>query len=125
MKTKKHNSGAIKIILIITEIFALQINFLFAANPIDRGVVNHLSTCMPCTNSASATQRDVLLNTLISLAPTTPNEATFTDETTNTEINLAPTTPADATFENDPESESICIPECLIPTTPAEADFNE
>ena len=125
MKNTKYIPKAIKIIRIIIEIFGIQINFLVAANPDENRPVNHLSTCIICSNSASSNQKDVLLNEIILLAPTTPAEATFTDEAINTEINLAPTTPAEASFDNDPEFISTSVLEYLAPATPAEADFND
>jgi hypothetical protein len=125
MKAIKTKPGAIRIIQIIFEIFSLQINFIFAAKPIGTDYYTNPSICVICSNSASSTQKDILLNELISLAPTTPEEATFSDEATTTVINLAPTTPTEASFDNDTETISPSVIEYLTPTTPPEADFND
>jgi hypothetical protein len=127
MKTTENNPRAIKTIQIITLIFNLQINFLFAANPIESVQENYSSICIICSNSASSTETEILLNNIISLTPTTPSEATFTDEANYSEINLSPTAPAEATFEDDPGfmNTSTGNFECLAPKTPAEADFND
>lgn len=125
MKTINVKPGAIKIIQIITLIFDLQINCLFAAVPIEIDPLNHSSICVICSNSASSTQKDILFSTIVSLAPNPPAEATFTDEAAYTEINLAPSTPAEALFDNDPEIISPSVHEYLAPKTPEEADFND
>ena len=124
MKTRKYQPGAIKIIQIIIEIFSLQINFLFAASPtgIDHGT--NFSICVICSNGAAETQKDILFNELISLAPSTPAEATFSDEAAYAEINLAPTTPEEASFDDDPELIRPPVAEGLAPSTPSEADFS-
>jgi hypothetical protein len=125
MKAIKNKPGTIKIVQIIFEILSLQINLVIAANPIRIDHFNNPSICVICSNSASSTQKDILFNELISLAPSTPDEATFSDEVTTMEINLAPTTPAEASFDNDTESISPYVIECLAPTTPPKADFND
>jgi hypothetical protein len=125
MKTPIYNPNAIRLIQILTLLFGLQINFLFAADPTESNPLTSFSTCVTCSISVLAIQKEELFDELILLAPTTPAEATFSDETEYTEINPVSTTPAETSFDNDPESISPCILECLAPTTPAEADFND
>ena len=125
MKTPIYKPHAIKIIQIITILFGLQVNLLFAVNPTENNRANHLSSCVTCSYSVVEIQKDELLNELALLTPTTPAEATFSEETANTEINLAPTTPAETSFDNDPEVTTPPTVEYLAPTTPAEADYND
>jgi hypothetical protein len=125
MKTTIYNPNAIKLIQVLTLLFGLQINFLFAADPTLSNPVTNFSTCVTCSNSILAIQKEELFDEIILLAPTSPAEATFSDETESVEFSLAPTTPAETSFDNDPEPISPCILECLAPTTPAEADFND
>ena len=125
MKTPIYKPRAIKIIQIITILFGLQINLLFAVNPTENNRVNHFSICVTCSYSVVEIQKDELLNELALLTPTTPAEATFSDEAVNTEINLAPTTPAETSFDNDPEFITPSHDVYLAPKTPAEADYND
>jgi len=126
MKKQIYNPGTIKSIQIITLLFGLQINFLFAANPTESNPLTHFTICVTCNTNVLTIQKEELLNDLIVLAPITPIEATFSDETEYSEINLAPTTPVESSFDDDYfEPISPCILECLAPTTPAEADFND
>jgi hypothetical protein len=125
MKTPIYNPNAIKLIQILTLLFGLQINFLFAANPTDSSLEKHFSGCVTCSKSVLEIQKEELFNEFILLSPTTPIEATFSDEAADSEINLIPTTPVEASFDNDPEFISKSNLEYLNPITPAEADFND
>jgi hypothetical protein len=125
MKTPIYKPGAIKLIQIITLLFGLQINLLFAVNPTENNPTNHFSKCVTCSYSVLEIQKEELLSELILLTPTTPAEATFSDETAPAEINLAPSTPAETSFDNDPEYTNPSTVEYLAPTTPEEADYND
>ncbi|MCX6250222.1 MAG: hypothetical protein NTX61_05665 [Bacteroidetes bacterium] len=93
--------------IILAAIFALQVNFLFAAND---GV--------PLKSGA-----ELNYNSSMILAPVTPKEATFEDLSFSYEFSvLAPVTPTEAFFE-DAIEEVININ--LVPVTPFEADFND
>jgi len=125
MKTLIYKPSTIKIFQVITVLFGLQINLLFASSPVKDNPANHVSVCLTCSYSLLEIQKEELFSELLLLIPTTPSEATFSDEAAYTEINLAPTTPSDASFENDPEVKSPSTVEYLAPTTPAEADSND
>jgi hypothetical protein len=125
MKTPIYNPGTMKIIQVITILFGLQINILNAADPLESDPGNKLLTCVTCSNTEVANQKEVLSDELNSLAPTVPSEATFSEEETGTETFLEPTTPKEASFDDDPEFINTYVLEYLTPTTPAEAGFND
>jgi hypothetical protein len=126
MKTLKYNPHTIKLIQIIILLFGLQINLVFAENPTKNNIDQHFSICVTCSYSVLEIQKEELFNELFLLSPTTPTEATFTEETIDMEVHLAPTIPEEVLFDNDSEfmSTSNPVQENLIPTTPAEADFD-
>ena len=115
MKSSKNKSKTVKNILIVATMFSLQLNALFAANPIECNFADQFSTCKTCQNAINE----------ISLAPITPDEATFSDEAVERKIEFAPTTPAEASFDDDAEPVSLPLNKCLAPQTPAEADFTD
>ncbi|MCX6286958.1 MAG: hypothetical protein NTY96_07575 [Bacteroidetes bacterium] len=93
--------------IIIATILTLQLNVLFAGNK---------STSAPVYNENTIT-------TIVSLAPTTPNEATFEDISFEmvSSLDLAPITPVVADFE---EVNDLAVDlTTLAPISPDEADF--
>jgi hypothetical protein len=131
MKVQLLSINAINILRIITEIFTLQINFIFAANPTEIHPITSYSVCVTCSKSASDLQENAAELDFTSLSPTTPAEATFTDEKTTAAISLAPVTPSEATFSNDheflePSTQNDCDHFTLLaPVTPKEARFDD
>jgi len=126
MKTLKYNPHTIKLIQIIILLFGLQINLVFAENPTKNSIDQHFFICVTCSYSVLEIQKEELFNELFLLSPTTPKEATFTEETIDMEVHLVPAITEEVLFDNDSEfmSTSNPVQENLIPTTPAEADFD-
>jgi hypothetical protein len=115
MTTQKNNPETMKVILTMIVMFGLQINFLFAVNPVENSIANNFSNCRTCLNNTTA----------ILLAPITPAEATFSDEAADAQTVLAPTTPSEASFEDEAGFTDTFIPEDLAPETPSEASFED
>jgi hypothetical protein len=128
IKPKQHTKMKATTI-ILTAIFALSMNVLFASN--DGAVMNtetkSVQTLLAPNTPAEATFEDVNDATAIAfnLSPVSPIEADFSDAIPETTINittLAPVTPFEADFTSDDETTNASV---LAPVTPSVADFSD
>ena len=118
------------ITILFAAIFALQVNFLFAANdgvPMNsKTELNYYTskTLAPATPKEANFEDQIFSGEFIALAPLTPEQASFEDaieDSINTD--LVPVTPMTADFSDDPDqSENI---RSLAPVIPTTADFDE
>ncbi|MCX6305813.1 MAG: hypothetical protein NT040_12690 [Bacteroidetes bacterium] len=113
MSNNRKITGKMMISFLVT--IGLQLNFLFAANPVENVLKSRSVKCENCSENALT----------ILLAPSVPAEATFSDEVTTPDINLAPATPSEASFEEDSELSCIFTPAHLAPSVTGEASFDD
>jgi hypothetical protein len=115
--------------IILTAIFALSMNVLFASN--DGAAVNSetnaFQNALAPSTPAEATFEDANEATAIAfnLAPVSPIEADFSDAIPEMNIDistLAPVTPIEADFASDDETTNASV---LAPVTPSVADFSD
>ena len=114
---------------ILTAIFALSMNVLFASN--DGAAVNtetnSIRVSLAPVTPAEATFEEMNNATAAAfiLAPVTPVEGDFSDAVAETTIDitaLAPVTPIEADFTSDDETVNVSV---LAPVTPSAADFSD
>jgi hypothetical protein len=118
-----------KTIMMISAVFILQINSLFASYDGVPAKVNKemnfsaVLTLAPTTPKEATFEEMAPVAELLISAPVTPKEATFGDEAEDIIlISFASVTPKEATFEDEDEDP---INPNLAPVTPAEADFSD